>query len=775
MKFGIGQPVTRKEDRRFLTGKGQYTDDIIFPDQAYAFVLRSTHAHAGLRSVDTAAAISAPGVLCVLTGEDAEREGMGAMTCRYLSYVAAKNRGAKDFNPPHPVLAAGNVRHVGDGVALVVAATPEQARDAAERIMVDYEPLPAVTHTATASHDGMPLVWEDIPNNLCFDWANGDEAATDAAFAKAPHVAAVELVNNRVVGNPMEPRAAIGLYDAASEAYTLYTSTQGSHAVRNILAEQILHVPDEKVRVVTPDVGGGFGIKLFAYVEYALVMWAARETGRPVKWTSDRSQAFVTDTQGRDHVTRAELALDAEGKFLALRATTIANMGAYLSSAGPVIPTYASRGIQLGVYDIPAAFVSVKGVVTNTVPVDAYRGAGRPEAVYLIERLVDKAARVLGINPGELRRRNFIPSSAMPFTTPLELTYDSGEFALNLEEAIALAGCDEFPGRRAEARHRGKLRGLGIAYYVEKSSDPATGSEAAVVRFEEDETVSVLIGTQSSGQGHETSYAQLAAEQLGVPFEKVNVRQGDTAEIATGSGTGASRSMTVGGMALTRAVNDVVEKGKEQAANLLEVAREDIDYSEGRYSVVGTDRWSGIFEVARAARNREDGDGLFDGSGDFDPEAPTFPNGCHVCEVEVDPETGLVDIVRFTVVDDFGKVVNPLLVAGQVHGGLAQGIGQAILERTVYDEESGQLLTGSFMDYGIPRAADMPAITAKWNEIPCRTNALGIKGAGEAGAVGAPPAVINAILDALTELGVGHIDMPATPETVWRAIQAARP
>ena len=771
MKFGIGQPVTRKEDRRFLTGKGQYTDDIIFPDQAYAFVVRSTHAHARLRSVDTAAALSAPGVLCVLTGEDAEREGMGAMTCRYLSYVAAKSRGAKDFNPPHPVLAAGNVRHVGDSVALVVAETPEQARDAAERIVVDYEPLPAVTDTATASNDGMPLVWEDIPNNLCFDWANGNEAATDAAFAKAPHVAAVELVNNRVVGNPMEPRAAIGLYDAASEAYTLYTSTQGSHAVRNILAEQILHVPDEKVRVVTPDVGGGFGIKLFAYVEYALVMWAARETGRPVKWTSDRSQAFVTDTQGRDHVTRAELALDAEGKFLALRATTIANMGAYLSSAGPVIPTYASRGIQLGVYDIPAAFVAVKGVVTNTVPVDAYRGAGRPEAVYLIERLVDQAARVLGINPGELRRRNFIPSSAMPFTTPLELTYDSGEFALNLEDAIALAGCDEFPGRRAEARHRGKLRGLGIAYYVEKSSDPATGSEAAVVRFEEDETVSVLIGTQSSGQGHETSYAQLAAEQLGVPFEKVNVRQGDTAEIATGSGTGASRSMTVGGMALTRAVDDVIEKGKEQAASLLEVAREDIDYSEGRYSVVGTDRWSGIFDVARAAR----GNAPLAGSGDFDPEAPTFPNGCHVCEVEVDPETGLVDIVRFAVVDDFGKVVNPLLVAGQVHGGLAQGIGQAILERTVYEEETGQLLTGSFMDYAIPRAADMPAFTTKWNEIPCRTNALGIKGAGEAGAVGAPPAVINAILDALTELGVGHIDMPATPETVWRAIQDARP
>ena len=521
--------------------------------------------------------------------------------------------------------------------------------------------------------------------------------------------------------------------------------------------------------------GGGFGIKLFAYVEYALVMWAARETERPVKWTSDRSQAFVTDTQGRDHVTRAELALDAEGKFLALRATTIANMGAYLSSAGPVIPTYASRGIQLGVYDIPAAFVSVKGVVTNTVPVDAYRGAGRPEAVYLIERLVDQAARVLGINPGELRRRNFIPSSAMPFTTPLELTYDSGEFALNLEDAIALAGCDEFPGRRVEARRRGKLRGLGIAYYVEKSSDPATGSEAAVVRFEEDETVSVLIGTQSSGQGHETSYAQLAAEQLGVPFEKVNVRQGDTAEIATGSGTGASRSMTVGGMALTRAVDDVIEKGKEQAASLLEVAREDIDYSEGRYSVVGTDRWSGIFDVARAARAREDGDAVLDGSGDFDPEAPTFPNGCHVCEVEVDPETGLVDIVRFAVVDDFGKVVNPLLVAGQVHGGLAQGIGQAILERTVYEEETGQLLTGSFMDYAIPRAADLPTFTTSWNEIPCRTNALGIKGAGEAGAVGAPPAVINAILDALTELGVGHIDMPATPETVWRAIQDARP
>ena len=455
MKFGFGQPVTRKEDRRFLTGKGRYTDDIVFPDQAYAFVLRSPNAHARLRSIDTAAALSAPGVLCVLTGEDAEREGMGAMSCRYLSYVAAKRRGSRDFNPPHPVLAVRNVRHVGDSVALVVAETLEQARDAAERIVVDYEPLPAVTHTATASNDGMPLVWEDIPNNLCFDWANGDEAATDVAFTKAPHVVAVELVNNRVVGNPMEPRAAIGLYDVASEAYTLYASTQGSHAVRNILAEQILRIPDEKVRVVTPDVGGGFGIKLFAYVEYALVMWAARETGRPVKWTSDRSQAFVTDTQGRDHVTRAELALDAEGKFLALRVATIANMGAYLSSAGPVIPTYASRGIQLGVYDIPVAFVSVKGVVTNTVPVDAYRGAGRPEAIYLIERLVDQAARVLGINPGELRRRNFIPSSAMPFTTPLELTYDSGEFALNLEDAIALAGCDQFPGRRAEAPRQG--------------------------------------------------------------------------------------------------------------------------------------------------------------------------------------------------------------------------------------------------------------------------------------------------------------------------------
>jgi carbon-monoxide dehydrogenase large subunit len=771
-QFGIGQPVRRVEDRRFITGHGNYVDDIQLSRQTYAFMLRSPHAHARIAAIDAAAALSVPGVLAVFTGEDLARDGIGPIPC--LSAVTNRD-GTPSVLPPHPAIARGRVRHVGDTVAMVVAESAVAARDAAELIAVDYEPLPASIDTAHALDPGQPQVWDEAPGNLCFDWEVGDCSGVERTLAGARHRISLELVNNRVVVNSMEPRGAIGEYDPGEDSYTLWSSTQGSHFVRNLLAGSVFKIQENRIRVVTRDVGGGFGMKLFLYPEHILVLWAAKKVGRPVKWTPDRADAFMTDTQGRDNVTRLELALDDELHFQALDVGLIANMGAYLSNFAPEIPTASGAVMHSGVYAIPAIHVGVKGVFTNTVPVDAYRGAGRPEAAYAIERLVDYAARQLGVPPEELRRRNFIKPEVMPYQTPLGLNYDSGEFARNLDQALAVADLTGFPGRRAASLARGRYRGLGHAVYIEQSGFPP--DEFAELRFDQSGTLTILMGTQSSGQGHQTAYTQLAAERLGIDPDKVRVLQGDTAAVSFGRGTGGSRSIPVGGASLVQAADKLIAKGRRIAAHLFEAAEADVEFADGVFSVSGTDRRLGIEEVARAAfdpaRQAPGVEPGFDESGHFTPPQPTFPNGCHVCEVEIEPDTGHIDILRYLVVDDFGTVINPLLLAGQVQGGVAQGVGQAMLERTVFDPDTGQLLTGSLTDYCIARAEDLPAIEFAYNIVPCRTNPLGVKGAGEAGAIGAPPALVNAVVDALAELGIEHLDMPLTPERVWEAILAA--
>ena len=771
-QFGIGQPVRRVEDRRFIAGHGNYVDDITRPRQAYAFMLRSPHAHAVIKGIDANAAHAASGVLAILTGEDLAREGIGDIPC--LSAVTNRDQ-SPSVLPPYPAITSGRVRHVGDTVAIVVAETAAEARDAAELITVNYEPLPAVVETAHALAPGQSQVWEDAPGNLCFDWEIGDRVAVERAMAGARHRISLELVNNRIVVNSMEPRGAIGEYDPGEEIYTLWSSTQGSHFVRNLLAASVFKVPENRIRVVTPDVGGGFGMKLFLYPEHILVLWAAKKVSRPVKWIPDRADAFMTDTQGRDNVTRLELALDDELRFSGLAVEIIANMGAYLSNFAPEIPTASGAVMHSGVYAIPAIHVGVKGAFTHTVPVDAYRGAGRPEAAYAVERLIDYAARQLGVPAQELRRRNFIKPEAMPHRTALGLTYDSGEFARNMDQALAAADLAGFPARRAETRSRGRYRGLGHAVYIEQSGFPP--DEFAELRFDPSGTLTVLMGTQSSGQGHQTAYTQLAVERLGVAPETVRVLQGDTAAISFGRGTGGSRSIPVGGAALAQAADKLIAKGRRIAAHLFEASEADIEFVDGVFTVAGTDRRLGIEEVARAAfdpaRQAPGVEPGFAESGHFTPPQPTFPNGCHVCEVEIEPETGHIEILRYLVVDDFGTVINPLLLAGQVQGGVAQGVGQAMLERTVFDPETGQLLTGSLTDYSIARAEDLPRIEFAYNVVPCRTNPLGVKGAGEAGAIGAPPAFVNAVVDALAELGIEHLDMPLTPERVWRAIRAA--
>jgi carbon-monoxide dehydrogenase large subunit len=732
-------------------------------------MLRSPHAHAVIREIDTSAAAAVPGVLAVFTGADLARDGIGTIPC--MSGVPGMAA------PPRPAITADRVRHVGDTVAMVVAETAAAARDAAELVAVDYQPLPSVVETGHALEPGRPAVWDEHPGNLCFEWKIGDRAAVERAATGARHRIAVSLVNNRVVVNSMEPRGAIGEYDWGEDSYTLWSSTQGSHFVRNLLAEHIFHMPENRIRVVTPDVGGGFGMKLFLYPEHVLVLWAAKQLGRPVRWVPDRSDAFTTDTQGRDNLARLDLALDDELRFLGLDVALTANMGAYLSNFAPEIPTFAGAVMYSAVYAIPAVHVAVKGVFTNTVPVDAYRGAGRPEAAYAVERLIDHAARRLGVSGDELRRRNFIRPAAMPYATPLGLTYDSGDFARNMADALTAADAAGFPARRAEARVRGKCRGLGHAVYIEQSGFPP--DEFAELRFDPAGTLTLLMGTQSSGQGHQTAYAQLAAEKLGVPPDKVRVLQGDTDAVAFGRGTGGSRSLPVGGAALAHAADKLIDKGKKIAAHLLEAAEADIAFSDGLFAIAGTDRSVAIEAVARAAFNPAQlPPGLEPGfaeSGHFTPPSPTFPNGCHVCEVEIDPETGQIDILRYLVVDDFGTVVNPLLLAGQVNGGIAQGIGQAMLERVVYDPESGQLVTGSLTDYALPRADDLPPLEFSYNVVPCLTNPLGIKGAGEAGAIGAPPALVNAVIDALAERSIEHLDMPLTPERLWRALCSAAP
>ena len=772
MKFGLSQSMRRVEDPRLLRGSGLYADDLALPGQTFGVVVRSPHANARIRSVDTAAALAIPGVLAVFTGADLAAAGLGPVPCA----IPMKNRdGTPRAETPRPALAIDRVRHVGDPVAFVVAETLKAAKDGAEAVGVDYEALPSVIDLAAAHEAGAPLVWETVPGNLCFDWETGDRAETERLFAEAAHVTRLTVVNNRVVVASMEGRVAIGEYDAARGRFTLHANTQGAWLVKRLLADEVFRLPQDRFRVVTNDVGGGFGMKLFLYPEHVMVLFAAKALGRPVKWTSERSEAFLSDTHGRDNITTGELALDAEGRFLALRTRTLANMGAYLSTFGPFIPTGAGTKVLASVYGFRAIYANVLGILTNTTPVDAYRGAGRPEANYVVERLIDRAAREMGIDRVDLRRRNMVPPSAMPWRTPLGATYDSGDFAKVLDAALARADWAGFPQRRQDAARRGKRRGIGLAYYLE-----ATGgapSERAEIRFNDDGTVDVLVGTQSTGQGHETAYVMLTAHELGIPPETIRIVQGDSDAIPTGGGTGGARSLYSEGQAILATTAAVVEKGRQAAADMLEVAPGDIVFEDGTFAVIGTDRRIGILDLAGAQRARAAaGEPALplDSAEVAEIKAHTFPNGCHVAEVEIDPTTGKLDIVRYTVCDDIGHVLNPLIARGQVHGGVAQGIGQAVLERAVYDPDSGQLVSGSFMDYGLPRADDLPDIDVDLIEIPCSTNPLGVKGAGEAGAVGSPPAVINAVVDALAEDRVAHLDMPVTPERLWRAIREAK-
>jgi len=772
-KFGVAQSVRRVEDPRLLKGNGSYTDDITLPGTVQGVVLRSPHAAAKILSIDVVAAKALPGVLGIFTGEDLAADGIGGLPC---AVGGLKNRdGSAVFNPGHPVLAQGAVRHVGDPVAFIVAETVKLARDAAEAVIVDYDILPSITDLATALEPGAPQVWEGVPNNQVFDWEIGQKDQTEALFKQAAHVTSLTVVNNRIIVNSMEARAALAEYDAASERWTLRTNTQGGWLLKDLLSSAVFKVPADRFRIVTPDVGGGFGMKLFLYAEHVLTCYAARKLGRPVKWASERSEAFLSDTHGRDNVTLGELATDADGKFLALRTRNVAGMGAYLSTFGPYIPTVAGTGVLASIYGFQAVYANVIGVFTNTVPVDAYRGAGRPESNYLVERLIDAAAAELKIDRIELRRRNIVPPSAMPYKTPVGKLYDSGDFTILLDAALKTTDWAGFEARRAASARKGLRRGIGLAYYLEATGGAPT--ERAEIKFADDDYVDVYVGTQSTGQGHETAYVQLTVQNLGVPPEKVRIKQGDTDTIPTGGGTGGARSLYSEGQAILLTTTSVIEKGKKAASEALEAAPADIVFEDGRFSIVGTDRGLDIITLAATQRARakagEDVTTL-DAAEVAKIDAHTFPNGCHIAEVEIDPETGVVKIVRYSVTDDVGKAVNPLIVRGQVHGGVAQGFGQAVLEHTAFDPESGQLLSGSLMDYALPRADDLPDIEVELIEVPCASNPLGVKGAGEAGAVGSPPAVINAIIDALRVDGVTHIDMPATPENVWQTLALAK-
>lgn len=781
---GFGAAVRRKEDYRFITGQGTYTDDINRPGQAYVYFLRSPHAFAKINTIDKAAALKAPGVLAIFTGEDIAADKVGALPCGWT--VKGKS-GEPHKSPPHPVLAQGHVRHVGDTVAMIVAETAAQAKDAAEKLDIDYQVLKPVVNPKLALDPKAPQIHPDAPGNLCYDWEIGDKAQVDAAFKGAHHVTKIELINNRLVANPMEPRAAIAEYDRAADRFTLYTTTQNPHVIRLLMCLFVLGLPDSKVRVVAPDVGGGFGTKIFHYAEEAALTWASKKVGRPLKWTAERSDSFMTDAHGRDHVTTAELAVDKSGKFLALRVDTVANMGAYLSTFATAVPTYLHATLLAGQYTTPKIYANVRAAFTNTTPVDAYRGAGRPEATYVVERLVETAAREMKIDPAELRRRNLIPPTAFPYQTPVAVTYDSGNYERSMDEALKMADYKGFAQRREQSAQRGRLRGIGLSNYIEacgiapSAVAGALGAgaglyEAAQIRVNPGGTVTVLTGSHAHGQGHETTFAQLISENLGIPIEMVEVVHGDTDRIPFGMGTYGSRSLAVGGSAIMRGIDKIVAKSKKIAAHLLEAAVEDIEHSKGVFRVAGTDKQLTLGQIALAAyvphnyphETLEPG---LDETAFYDPANFTFPAGTHVCEVEVDPDTGTVEIVNWVAVDDFGRVVNPMIVEGQVHGGIAQGVGQALLEGCVYDKESGQLVTGSFMDYAMPRAADLPSYKVGLTETPCPHNPLGVKGCGEAGAIAAPAALINAITGAL---GVAHIDMPASPEKVWRAAQSRR-
>jgi carbon-monoxide dehydrogenase large subunit len=776
----IGARIERKEDARFLTGAGQYTDDIVLPNQTYAVFLRSPHAHAKIKSIDTAAAMKAPGVLAIFTGKDIP-DAVGGLPCGWL-ITGSDGKPMKE--PKHPILAQGKVRFVGDQVAIVIAESTLQARDAAELIEVDYEVLPSVVDVTNAMKPGAPNVHDDVPGNVCYVWSLGDKAAVDAAFARAKHVTTLEFINNRLIPNAIEPRACNAMWTRADDSYTLYCTSQNPHVERLLMTAFVLGLPEHKVRVIAPDVGGGFGSKIFLYGEETVCVWAAKQVGRPIKWTAERTESFLSDAHGRDHATRAELALDSDGKFLAMRVNTQAAMGAYLSTFASCVPTILYATLLAGQYTTPAIHCTVTAVFTNTAPVDAYRGAGRPEATYVVERLVTTAATEMKIAQDELRRRNFIRK--FPYATPVALTYDTGDYDATLEGAIRTADVAGFAARKAEAARRGKLRGLGYASYIEacglapSNIAGALGAraglyEAGEVRVHPTGKVTVFTGSHSHGQGHETTFAQVVADRLGIGVDDVDIVHGDTGRIPFGMGTYGSRSIAVGGTAIMKAIDKIVAKGRKIAAHLMEVSDADVEFKDGKFTVKGTDKNVPFASVALTAYvphnypldKLEPG---LDETAFYDPTNFTYPAGTHICEVEVDPETGQTRVVAFTACDDFGNIINPMIVEGQVHGGLAQGIGQALLEGCVYDKESGQLLTATYMDYAMPRADDLPNFKVETRVTPCTHNPLGVKGCGEAGAIGAPAAVMNAMCDAL---GVKDLEMPATPERVWRALQKA--
>jgi carbon-monoxide dehydrogenase large subunit len=778
----IGQAVKRREDYRFLTGAGQYTDDVQLANQTYAYFLRSPHAHAKIKAIRKDKAMKAPGVVAIFTGDDVANAKVGGLPCGWL--ITDVN-GQPMKEPPHPGRAQGKVRYVGDHVAIVIAESYAQAKDAAERVEVDYEVLPAVVEVADAASKGAPALHDIAPDNTCYVWALGDKAAVDKAFASAAHVTTLEFVNNRLVPNAIEPRAATASYSRADDSYTLYVANQNPHVERLLMTAFVLGLPEHKVRVVAPDVGGGFGSKIYLYAEDVVVTWASKQINRPIKWTAERSESFQSDAHGRDHLTKAELALDKNGKFLAMRVHTTANMGAYLSTFASCIPTILYATLLAGQYTTPIIYCEVKAVFTNTAPVDAYRGAGRPEATYVVERLVETAARELKMDPAELRRKNFI--TQFPYQTPVALLYDTGNYNATLNEAQKLADVEGYAARKQASEAKGKLRGRGYACYIEAcgiAPSAVAGSlgaraglfEAGEVRVHPTGKVTVFTGSHSHGQGHETTFAQVVAARFGIPIEDVDIVHGDTSKILFGMGTYGSRSIAVGGTAIMKAVDKVIAKGRKIAAHLLEAAESDVEFKDGFFQIAGTDKKKAFAEIALTAYvpHNFPHDRLEPGLNEnafYDPTNFTFPAGSYICEVEVDPETGQVAIDKWVAVDDFGKIINPMIVEGQVHGGLVQGIGQALTEGCRYDKATGQLLTGTMLDYSLPRADEVPSFVVGTKETPCTHNPLGVKGCGEAGAIGAPAALMNAITDAL---GVKDMPMPASPQNVWAALQAKR-
>ncbi|MDW5317961.1 xanthine dehydrogenase family protein molybdopterin-binding subunit [Rhizobium sp. PL01] len=777
---GIGASVARKEDKRFLTGKGRYTDDMSVPGMKYAFFVRSPHAHARIISIDMSAANDMPGVVGILEGKQLETDGIGSIICGWM--IHSKDGSPMKMGTWRP-LAHETVRYVGDAIAVVVADSLGEARDAAEAVVVDYDVLPAVTDAVKSMEPGQPQLHPAAPNNLIFDWEIGDGAAADKAIAEAAHVTEITLRNNRLAPNPMEPRATLGIYDSAEDHYTCYTTSQNPHVARLVMSAFYNVAPENKLRVIAPDVGGGFGSKIYIYPEEIVCLWASKKTGVPVKWTCDRTEAFLTDAHGRDHVSTVKMAFDKDNRVIGLKVDTIANLGAYMSLFSSCVPTYLYATLLSGQYAIPAIHANVRTVYTNTVPVDAYRGAGRPEATYLLERTMETAARELGVSPAELRRKNFVRT--FPYQTPVIMNYDAGDYEASLEAAMASADWNGFAARKAEAASRGMKRGIGMSCYIEAcgiAPSAAVGSlgagvglwESAEVRVNAVGTIEVMTGSHSHGQGHETTFAQLVSDRFGIPIDSVNIVHGDTDKVQMGMGTYGSRSGAVGMSAVAKALDKVEAKAKKIAAHLMEADESDIVIENGELKVAGTDKALPWFQVALAAytaHNLPAGmePGLKEGAF-YDPANFTFPAGCYICEVEIDPETGVTDIIQFVAADDFGNIINPMIVEGQVHGGIAQGIGQALLENVHYDPQNGQLITASYMDYAMPRADDLPSFKLSHQNTPCPSNPLGIKGCGEAGAIGSPPAVMNAITDAI---GDNSLTMPATPQKVWAALNAA--